>query len=94
MVNVSQDAIAGDKSQEAPRASGTAAAGGGEPRGQELAYAARISLDRDTMQIENKTVRLAPGMAVTVEIKTGSRRVISYLLSPVLRYKQAAFRER
>jgi len=27
-------------------------------------------------------------MAVTVEIKTGSRRVISYLLSPVLRYRQ------
>jgi len=35
-----------------------------------------------------------PGMAVTVEIKTGSRRVISYLLSPVLRYRQESLRER
>jgi hemolysin D len=32
-------------------------------------------------------------MAVTVEIKTGTR-LISYLLSPVLRYKQEILRER
>jgi hypothetical protein len=35
------------------------------------------------MQIEDKVVPLSPGMAVTVEIKTGSRRLIEYLLSPV-----------
>jgi hemolysin D len=46
------------------------------------------------MQIEDKLVNLSPGMAVTVEIKTGSRRIISYLLSPVLRYRQEALRER
>ena len=44
------------------------------------------------MQIEDRLVDLAPGMAVTVEIKTGSRRVIEYLLSPLLRYKQASLR--
>jgi hemolysin D len=33
-------------------------------------------------------------MAVTVEIKTGSRRVIEYLLSPLLRYRQSSLRER
>ena len=38
--------------------------------------------------------QLAPGMSVTVEIKTGSRRIISYLLSPLLRYKQEVLRER
>ncbi|HTS93743.1 MAG TPA: HlyD family type I secretion periplasmic adaptor subunit, partial [Stellaceae bacterium] len=59
-----------------------------------LAYAARISLDRTQMQIEDRLVSLAPGMAVTVEIKTGSRRVISYLLSPLLRYRGEALRER
>jgi hypothetical protein len=35
-----------------------------------------------------------PINAVTVEIKTGSRRIISYLLSPILKYKQDALRER
>lgn len=65
-----------------------------EPANQELVFAARISLARTQMEIEDKLVDLSPGMAVTVEIKTGSRRIISYLLSPLLRYKQEAFRER
>ncbi len=61
---------------------------------QELVYDARVSLDAAQMQVEDKLVNLTPGMAVTVEIKTGSRRVISYLLSPLLRYKQESFHER
>jgi hemolysin D len=40
------------------------------------------------MQIEDKTVNLAAGMAITVEIKTGSRRIIEYLMSPLLRYRR------
>ena len=46
------------------------------------------------MQVEENLVNLSPGMAVTVEIKTGSRAVITYLLSPLLRYKQESLRER
>ena len=57
-------------------------------------YAARVSLDRTQMQVEDKLVNLSPGMAVTVEIKTGSRRIISYLLSPLLKYKQEILKER
>jgi membrane fusion protein, hemolysin D len=33
-------------------------------------------------------------MAATVEIKTGSRAIQSYLLSPLLRYQQDSLRER
>jgi hemolysin D len=62
--------------------------------GRELLYAARVSLDRTQMQVDGKIVNLGPGMAVTVEIKTGSRRIIQYLLSPLLRYKQESLRER
>ena len=62
--------------------------------GQELTYAARVSLDDTRMQIEGKWVDLAPGMAVTVEIKTGQRRIAEYLLSPLLRVKQESLRER
>ena len=57
-------------------------------------YAARVSLDRTSMQIEGKDVNLAPGMAVTAEIKTGERRIISYLLSPLRKYRQESLRER
>jgi hemolysin D len=46
------------------------------------------------MQIDDREVNLSPGMATTVEIKTGSRRIASYLLSPLLRYRQETLRER
>jgi len=57
-------------------------------------YAARVSLDRAAMQIEGKEVNLTPGMAVTAEIKTGERHIISYLLSPLRKYRQDSLRER
>ena len=46
------------------------------------------------MQIDDKLLNLSPGMAVTVEIKTGRRRIIDYLLSPILRHAQESLRER
>ena len=46
------------------------------------------------MQIDERMVDLSPGMAVTVEIKTGERRIIEFLLAPLLRYKQESLRER
>jgi hemolysin D len=46
------------------------------------------------MEVESGLVNLGPGMAVTVEIKTGTRRIISYLLSPLIKYKQEVLRER
>jgi hemolysin D len=65
-----------------------------EPTGEQLTYAARISIDSPHVQLEDKTVNLSPGMAVTAEIKTGSRRIITYLLSPLLKYRQESLRER
>lgn len=59
-----------------------------------LIYSARVKLNRATMQVEEKVVNLSPGMAVTVEIKTGKRRVIEYFLSPLLQYKDESLRER
>jgi hemolysin D len=65
-----------------------------EPAGQELLYAAHIALDQTRMLVDGHMIDLEPGMAVTAEIKTGRRRIIEYLLSPLLRYKQEAWRER
>jgi hemolysin D len=65
-----------------------------EPPGHELVYAAHLTLDRTSMEVEGKEVPLTPGMAVTAEIKTGAQRVITYLLSPLLRYKQESLHER
>ena len=96
VLSVSPDAITRDKPAEKAGATPSAASPGdsSEPKGQELVYAARVSLDRTEMQVEDRFVQLAPGMAVTVEIKTGQRRVIEYLLSPLLRYRQGSLKER
>lgn len=95
VLGVSQDAIIRDRPQErsSERALGIQH-DTSEPNGQELNYSARVSLDRNQMQVEDRMVSLAPGMAVTVEIKTGSRTILSYLLSPLRRYRQEILRER
>jgi hemolysin D len=56
--------------------------------------AGEVQKARRNMAIEDKMVNLAPGMAVTVEVKTGQRRIIEYVMSPLLRYKQESLRER
>ena len=43
---------------------------------------------------DGKRVNLSPGMNITAEIKTGQRRVIEYLLSPVQRAGSESLRER
>jgi hemolysin D len=95
VLSVSQDAIVRDKpadkaSEKNPGADSTSS----EPRGQDLSFAARVSLDRSQMQIDDKLINLTPGMAVTIEIKTGSRSVMGYLLSPLMKYRHDSLRER
>jgi hemolysin D len=96
VLSISQDAITRDRPQQDRSGDQTSGSGASssEPKGQELNYAARISLGRTQMQIEENLVNLSPGMAITAEIKTGSRRIISYLLSPLLKYRQESLRER
>ena len=95
VLNVSTDAITRDRRDEASRDGSTATGKStSEPKGQELVYAAQVALDQTRMEIDGKSLPLGPGMAVTVEIKTGTRRIISYLLSPLLKYRQESLRER
>ncbi len=59
-----------------------------------LVYKARVSLKQSAMQVDGKQVKLGPGMAVSVEIKTGKRRLIEFFLAPLLKYKDESIRER
>ena len=59
-----------------------------------LVYTAVVSLDKHTLNIDGKTVNLTAGMNVTAEIKTGKRRVLDYLLSPLQTKLDESFRER
>jgi hemolysin D len=57
-------------------------------------FPATLTLSRNTINVDGKQIRLTPGMNVTAEIKTGKRRVIEYLLSPVQTYAKESLRER
>jgi hemolysin D len=46
-------------------------------------YVARIRLTRGDIQVDGKWVPLTSGLDVTADIRTGSRRIISWLLSPI-----------
>ena len=59
-----------------------------------LVFKTQVTLAQSVIQVSKRSVNLTPGMSVTVEVKTGKRRVIEFFLAPLLRYKQESIRER
>jgi hemolysin D len=59
-----------------------------------LYYAARVRVPKATMRIDGVDVMLSPGMAVTAEVTTGTRRLIEFVLSPVTAHLDESGRER
>lgn len=59
-----------------------------------LVFPARVKLARSDILVDDAQVPLGAGMTVMAEIKTGNRRVIEYLLSPLQQYQSEALRER
>jgi hemolysin D len=93
---IAHDAVDEPQSEQQRRQGSQAASD--EPANVEhahqLVYTARIALAEKGLVIDGKPFELAPGMAVTAEIKTGKRRVLDYLLSPLHRYGHDVLRER
>jgi hemolysin D len=78
---------------------------GASNSGSQLFYTARVTLDRTTINVdgpsseargakEAKPVKSEPGMQASVEIETGKRKLIEFLLSPLMRMRDEAGRER
>lgn len=59
-----------------------------------LIYSVKVALDQSAMNVEGKALALSAGMSVNVEIKTGTRRVIEYLLSPLVQHQHESLNER
>jgi hemolysin D len=59
-----------------------------------LTYLAKIQLEKSSIEVNGREVPLQAGMAVTAEINTGRRRVIEYLMSPLLEHVHESMRER
>ena len=53
-----------------------------------------LALNKTSIDVDGKTIRLSLVMNLTAEIKTGQRRVIEFLLSPVQRATRESLRER
>ena len=59
-----------------------------------LVYNARIRLSRNWIAVAGARQPIGAGLAVQAEIKTGQRRIIQYLLSPIAKTVDEAGRER
>ena len=59
-----------------------------------LLFPLKASMKTDEINVDGKWVKLKPGMSVTVEIKTGTRRLMEFLLAPLMRGVSEGARER
>lgn len=57
-------------------------------------FPATLELQAKDIEVDGKRITLAAGMSLTAEIKTGRRRVIDYLLSPVQQRVSSSLQER
>ncbi len=59
-----------------------------------LLFTARIAVPEAKLQVDDKIMPPSPGMMASVEIKTGTRTMMEYVLSPVMKATDEAGRER
>jgi hemolysin D len=85
------ETISRDAVQQEPAAGSGAE---GKAKGEGLVYSARIRLKRGWIGVGGRRRPIGPGLAVQAEVKTGERRIIQYLLSPLTRTMDEAGRER
>jgi adhesin transport system membrane fusion protein len=66
-----------------------------EERGQQqYFYLARIETNSSIMNSIGKKLPIIPGMQAQVDVITGQKTVLRYLLKPIIGVKENAFRER
>ena len=81
-----------DRPDAAPQAEIDAAPSAAQPH--LLHYRALVALDAQTLAREHRRLTLSPGMQTTAEIVLGTRTILEYLLSPVQKTMNEAWRER
>jgi len=66
----------------------------GAQRVQNLVFPVTVALEKSSIAAGDRAVPVSNGMAVTVEIKTGERRIIDYIFSPLVEVTSGAMKER
>jgi HlyD family secretion protein len=59
-----------------------------------LVYTVRVMLKKKTINVDGKEMELTPGMAVTAEIVTRKRSILTFMLEPITRRFSEALTER
>ena len=90
VTHVSHDAVVQDKPLETGDDHSVADA----PRKSSLQYVVKLTLDQSNIFVDGKDMPITAGMSVSAEIRTGTRRVIEYVLSPLIRHAHEALKER
>lgn len=67
---------------------------GNVQRVQNLVFPITVELLSAGLEVEGRSIPLSAGMAVTVEVKTGERRILEYLFSPIAQVTSEAMGER
>ena len=57
-------------------------------------YTVRIKTNKNFLERQGKKLKIIPGMTVSVDIITGRKSVLDYILKPILKTKQYTFTER
>jgi len=57
-------------------------------------YTIHIKTDKNHLGGESKALKIIPGMTVNVDIITGKKSIMDYILKPILKAKQYTFTER
>ncbi len=57
-------------------------------------YLVRVRTNKNYLGLEEDPLPIIPGMVTTVDIMTGKKTILSYLLKPILRAQKLALRER
>jgi hemolysin D len=84
VARISNDAVSSDKQ-------------GGDNSAREkdgLFFSMSLLMKTNTLQVDEREIKLMPGMQVTVEIITSQRRIIEYFLSPLQKRVRESVRER
>jgi hemolysin D len=92
VVGISADAVSSLPAQSvSTRLTGSGTA---EDTTRPSVYTAQVRLDHATIEADGQTLVLGPGLSASVEIRTGRRTVLTYVLAPIIRYRTEALREK
>lgn len=67
---------------------------GNVQRMQNLVFPITIQPNDNAFEVDGKMLHLSAGMSVTVEVKTGQRRILEYIFSPLAEISSEAMQER